>query len=284
MPVPPSGPSKQHNSVPERSFIPATVVYGSKRLVPSGEAPMLVFVFPDRTDALSKYVSPAIEETSNHSRHEAPEKAWRTSFVESSIGPNAYHIGDRPGISSLTPLILYLRTMLDFSINFLISRLTDIYLIAGVDGILKLMSYSQVENETGMIIVKRKVFSLCSLPAEDRNGCKDQGKKLDPTRGAASVLAEAIQDILRQSSSTGTLAASISTFGKARSHHFNGKLYSLFLYLRSRFHTIFPIWDISFDLSKPLHAQRGVRTRASKEGISRVGSVARGPLHLYLPF
>ncbi|GKA43183.1 zinc finger, CCHC-type containing protein, partial [Tanacetum coccineum] len=34
------------------------------------------------------------------------------------------------GISSLTPLILYLRTMLDFSINFLISRLTDIYLIA----------------------------------------------------------------------------------------------------------------------------------------------------------
>ena len=40
MPVPPSGPSKQHNSVPERSFIPATVVYGSKRLVPSGENPL----------------------------------------------------------------------------------------------------------------------------------------------------------------------------------------------------------------------------------------------------
>lgn len=32
----------------------------------------------------------------------------------------------RQGISSLTPLILYLRTMLYFSINFLISRLTDI--------------------------------------------------------------------------------------------------------------------------------------------------------------
>ncbi|GJR40118.1 hypothetical protein Tco_1215802 [Tanacetum coccineum] len=64
--------------------------------------------------------SPAIEETSNHSRHEAPEKAWRTSFVESSIGPNAYHMGDRP---------VRQRTMLDFSINFLISRLTDIYLI-----------------------------------------------------------------------------------------------------------------------------------------------------------
>ncbi|GJZ92505.1 ATP synthase F1 subunit 1 [Tanacetum coccineum] len=32
---------------------------------------------------------------------------------------------------------------------------------AGVDGILKLMSYSQVENETGMIVEKRKVFSLC---------------------------------------------------------------------------------------------------------------------------
>ncbi|GJU03811.1 hypothetical protein Tco_1114149 [Tanacetum coccineum] len=63
---------------------------------------------------------PAIEETSNHSRHEAPEKAWRTSFVESSIGPNAYHMGDRP---------VRQRTMLDFSINFLISRLTDIYLI-----------------------------------------------------------------------------------------------------------------------------------------------------------
>ncbi|GJT64673.1 zinc finger, PHD-type containing protein [Tanacetum coccineum] len=41
-------------------------------------------------------VGPAIEETSNHSRHEAPENAWRTSFVESSIGPNAYHMGDRP--------------------------------------------------------------------------------------------------------------------------------------------------------------------------------------------
>jgi hypothetical protein len=40
MPVPPSGPSKQHNSVPERSFIPATVVYGSKRLVPSGANPL----------------------------------------------------------------------------------------------------------------------------------------------------------------------------------------------------------------------------------------------------
>jgi hypothetical protein len=37
---------------------------------------------------------------------------------------------------------------------------------AGVDGILKLMSYSQVENETGIIVEiiiveKRKVFSLC---------------------------------------------------------------------------------------------------------------------------
>nr|GEX64951.1 putative mitochondrial protein [Tanacetum cinerariifolium] len=32
MPVPPSGPNKQHNYVPERSFIPVTVVYGSKRL------------------------------------------------------------------------------------------------------------------------------------------------------------------------------------------------------------------------------------------------------------
>jgi hypothetical protein len=40
MPVPPSGPSKQHNYVPERSFIPATVVYGSKRLVPSGANPL----------------------------------------------------------------------------------------------------------------------------------------------------------------------------------------------------------------------------------------------------
>lgn len=46
---------------------------------------------------------------------------------------------------------------------------------AGVDGILKLMSYSQVENETGIIVEiiiveKRKVFSLCVayLP-EDRN-------------------------------------------------------------------------------------------------------------------
>nr|GEW29383.1 transmembrane protein [Tanacetum cinerariifolium] len=42
MPVPPSGPSKQHNSVSQRSFIPAI------------EAPMLVFGFPDRTNTLSK--------------------------------------------------------------------------------------------------------------------------------------------------------------------------------------------------------------------------------------
>lgn len=42
MPVPPSGPSKQHNSVPRLPFIPATVVYGSKRLVPSGANPLLV--------------------------------------------------------------------------------------------------------------------------------------------------------------------------------------------------------------------------------------------------
>jgi hypothetical protein len=40
---------------------------------------------------------------------------------------------------------------------------------AGVDAILKLMSYSQVENETEIIVEKRKVFSLCSLPAENRN-------------------------------------------------------------------------------------------------------------------
>nr|GEU66911.1 putative mitochondrial protein [Tanacetum cinerariifolium] len=40
MPVPPSRPSKQHNYVPERSFILATVVYGSKRLVPSGTNPL----------------------------------------------------------------------------------------------------------------------------------------------------------------------------------------------------------------------------------------------------
>jgi len=40
MPVPPSGPSKQHNSVPRLRFIPATVVYGSKRLVPSGPIPL----------------------------------------------------------------------------------------------------------------------------------------------------------------------------------------------------------------------------------------------------
>lgn len=36
MPVPPSGPSKQHNSVPRQRFI----VYGSKRLVPSGANPL----------------------------------------------------------------------------------------------------------------------------------------------------------------------------------------------------------------------------------------------------
>lgn len=35
-PVPPSGPSGRSNSVPRLRFIPATVVYGSKRLVPSG--------------------------------------------------------------------------------------------------------------------------------------------------------------------------------------------------------------------------------------------------------
>nr|GEV46427.1 ATPase subunit 1, mitochondrial [Tanacetum cinerariifolium] len=134
--------------------------------------------------------SPAIEETSNHSRHEAPEKAWRTSFVESSIGPNAYHMGDRPGISSLTPLILYLRTMLDFSINFLISRLTDIYLIAGVDGILKLMSYSQVENETGMIVEKRKVFTLCSLPAEDHNPKRNKIMEFSPRAAELTTLLE----------------------------------------------------------------------------------------------
>lgn len=40
MPVPPSGPSKQHNSVPRLRFIPATVVYGLKRLVPSGANPL----------------------------------------------------------------------------------------------------------------------------------------------------------------------------------------------------------------------------------------------------
>lgn len=40
MPVPPSGPSKQSNSVPRLRFIPATVVYGSKRLVPSGANPL----------------------------------------------------------------------------------------------------------------------------------------------------------------------------------------------------------------------------------------------------
>lgn len=40
MAVPPSGPSKQHNSVPRLRFIPATVVYGSKRLVPSGANPL----------------------------------------------------------------------------------------------------------------------------------------------------------------------------------------------------------------------------------------------------
>jgi hypothetical protein len=40
MPVPPSGPSKQHNYVPRLRFIPATVVYGSKRLVPSGANPL----------------------------------------------------------------------------------------------------------------------------------------------------------------------------------------------------------------------------------------------------
>lgn len=45
-------------------------------------------------------------------------------------------------------------------------------------------------------------------------------------------------------------------------------------------------WDISFDLSKPLRAQSEsqilklecVRTRASKEAVARVGSVAGGPL------
>nr|QGW48333.1 hypothetical protein [Raphanus sativus]QGW48652.1 hypothetical protein [Raphanus sativus] len=36
MPMPTSGPSKRHNDVP----IPATVVYGSKRLVPSGANPL----------------------------------------------------------------------------------------------------------------------------------------------------------------------------------------------------------------------------------------------------
>ncbi|XP_075096166.1 LOW QUALITY PROTEIN: putative mitochondrial protein AtMg00170/AtMg00620 [Nicotiana tabacum] len=40
MPVPPSGPSKKHNSVPKLRFIPATVVYGSKRRVPSGVNPL----------------------------------------------------------------------------------------------------------------------------------------------------------------------------------------------------------------------------------------------------
>ncbi|KAG8369319.1 hypothetical protein BUALT_Bualt15G0138900 [Buddleja alternifolia] len=39
MPVPLSGPNKQHNSVP-RLRILATVVYGSKRLVPSGPNPL----------------------------------------------------------------------------------------------------------------------------------------------------------------------------------------------------------------------------------------------------
>ncbi|CAN4127047.1 unnamed protein product [Withania somnifera] len=40
MPVPPSGPSKKHNSVPKLRLIPATVVYGSKRRVPSGANPL----------------------------------------------------------------------------------------------------------------------------------------------------------------------------------------------------------------------------------------------------
>jgi len=40
MPVPPSGPSKKHNSVPKLRFIPATVVYGPKRRVPSGANPL----------------------------------------------------------------------------------------------------------------------------------------------------------------------------------------------------------------------------------------------------
>ncbi|KAJ0539755.1 hypothetical protein HanPI659440_Chr08g0306231 [Helianthus annuus] len=40
MPVPPSGPSKKHNSVPKLRFIPVTIVYGSKRRVPSGANPL----------------------------------------------------------------------------------------------------------------------------------------------------------------------------------------------------------------------------------------------------
>ncbi|PKU62687.1 putative mitochondrial protein [Dendrobium catenatum] len=40
MSVPPSGPSKQHNSVLRLCFIPEKVVYGSKRLVPSGANPL----------------------------------------------------------------------------------------------------------------------------------------------------------------------------------------------------------------------------------------------------
>ncbi|GJW14409.1 hypothetical protein Tco_0018542 [Tanacetum coccineum] len=55
-----------------------------------------VSLWLSRQNRRVKQVSPAIKEISNHSRYEAPEKAWRTSFVESSIGPNAYHLGDRP--------------------------------------------------------------------------------------------------------------------------------------------------------------------------------------------
>ncbi|KAH0712269.1 hypothetical protein KY289_008228 [Solanum tuberosum] len=39
-PVPPSGPSKKHNFVPKLRFIPATVVYGSKRHDPFGMNPL----------------------------------------------------------------------------------------------------------------------------------------------------------------------------------------------------------------------------------------------------
>ncbi|GJY42962.1 hypothetical protein Tco_0431175 [Tanacetum coccineum] len=114
--------------------------------------------------------SPAIEETSNHSRHEAPEKAWRTSFVESSIGPNAYHMGDRP---------VRQRTMLDFSINFLISRLTDIYLIGFTLKLRKGISdRKEVKRKrSGAIefgLVLGCVHTLAGIVATDDNVIEDQ--------------------------------------------------------------------------------------------------------------
>ncbi|XP_028077214.1 uncharacterized protein LOC114279195 [Camellia sinensis] len=43
MPVPPSGPSKQHNYVPRLRFIPATVVYGSPCSIRRESPPSLVW-------------------------------------------------------------------------------------------------------------------------------------------------------------------------------------------------------------------------------------------------